>query len=272
MKLDSLKLDKRILVIGSSGTGKTRLCGTLCKVLPTLLVTGDANGLETIRTMNLNPEVIFIDDWKQSWDYFKAIKEASSRCVALAIDDFGSIQLASRQKIERMPAGYREEKSQQAHPAEFEENTRRELMAGERRMQIQQWGELWIALESFLYEVLALPYAAKLVTVLEGVAENPRDNQDHIYPALQGQARTTIPARFSLVAEAFIARQEGKQYYCLTSRGHEKIETKDRFSTTGGRTWVNPDAAELLQYCEHRGTSETPLELKIGTGLLEVKH
>ena len=138
-------------------------------------------------------------------------------------------------------------------------------MLGERRLQIQQWGELWLACESFLYEVLALPFVIKLVTVLEGVVENPRNNQMHIYPNLLGQIRTTLPARFSIVAQSFVADFEGKRYHCLSSHSHPKIESKDRYGK--GRTWLDPKMANILQYMEGKAKEETELEKKIGIGL-----
>lgn len=264
MKLKELEKDKRILVIGASGTGKTTIIGTLCKLIPTLVVTADINGLETLETMGVNPEVVFVKDWNRIYDHFGEIKQHIDDCLALAIDDLGAMQMATRHKIEKYPIGKFEEKAMQAKPAEFRESVRRELMLGERRMQIQQWGDLWIAMESFLVEALELPFAVKMVTVLEGLAENPRDNQQHIYPKLLGQTQTTIPARFSIVAEAFITEHEKKLYYCLSSRSHPKIETKDRF---GGRTWVNPDMKAILAHMNRKGGEETELEKKIGIGL-----
>jgi len=259
MKLKDIDTTRKILIIGASGTGKTTIVGTLCKLMPTLVVTADKEGLDTLRTMGLNPDVLVVSDWKHVWDYFQEIKEASEDHLAIAFDDFGSIQTTTRRKIEQMPIGRGEEKA--ANPDEI----KRQLMRGERRMQIRQWGELWVATESFLYEVLDLPYSVKLFTVLEGAAENPRDGQEHIYPQLIGQTRTTLPARFSLVAESFITEREGKLYYCLSSKSHPKVETKDRYGS--GRTWINPDMKEILLYTAGKGGAETEVESKLGIAL-----
>ena len=261
MKLSEVKVDRRILVQGRGGTGKTTIIGTLCKLLPTLVVTCDANGLDTLRHMGVDPEVVLMHDWKNCWDDFKKIAEASSRCRAVAIDDFGSVQTTARRKIEQMPRGWDEEHAKNLGPA-----VKQQLMRGERRMQMQDWGGMWVAMETFLYEVLALPYAVKLVTVLEAPDKDPRTGEMRLFPQLQGAIQNTLSPRFSLVAESFIAEHDDKTYYCLSCRSHPKIETKTRFSEAG-RTWVNPDMTRVLAYCGGKGGVESKLESDIGIGI-----
>jgi len=263
VKLSALELDRRILVMGSGGTGKTTLVGTLCQLIPTLVVTGDVNGLETLKAMGVDPEVILVKDWRRIWDYYKEIVEGATQFKAIAIDDMGAVQETARHKIERMPRGWQEEK---LTPREFIPQVQRELLLGERRLQLQQWGEMWIAIETFIYELLNLPYQVKLVTTLEGVHEHPRDSKDHVYPALTGQVRETLSARFSLVAETFIYEAGNKLHYCLTSRSHPRMETKDRY-VTGGRTWVDPSMAKVLAHIAGKGEEENEVEKRIGLGL-----
>ena len=267
MKLSEVKREKRVLVLGAGGVGKTHLVGTLCEIIPTLVVTADPNGLETIASvMRLDPEVILIEDWRKCYDYYSLIaKEASSgKYKAIALDDFGSAQESLRHKLEQMPRGKSEEYAARTGK-EFEKQVKRELLLGERRLHIDQWGSMWIGLETFLGDVLSLPFDVKLVTVLEGEAENPRDGLDHIYPNLQGAIRYSISARFGLVAEAFIASVDGTTEYALTCRSHPKIETKSRYGD--GRTWVNPTMLDVLAYIAGKSTGESDVEKKIGVGI-----
>jgi hypothetical protein len=264
MKLPELPPEKNILVMAESGKGKTHLVGTLAEIMPTVVVTADPAGLETLRKMSLKPEteILTISDWGDIWQHYKQIARLSQSMAALALDDFGALQIAARHHIERVPRAEEIKRTGDVDTA-----IREQLMLGQRRMQIQQWGEIWIALESFLHEVLKLPYKVRLVTVLEGKAINPRTGEEHIYPDLQGQMRSSLLARFSLVAEAFINfGKEGKGIFCLHSRPHPRIETKDRFQS-GGRTWVNPTAAKLLLHITGGDEQETEQEKKIGAGI-----
>ena len=269
MKLNEITQPRNILVIGGSGTGKTHLIGTLCELMPkTLVVTSDSQGLQTLTTMGFNPEVIIVEDWLQIWKVFSQVVVASRDFDCIALDDFGAMQKTAERKVVLEPKGWADDKLiKEKGITAFRQKAREQLLLGERRMQIQQWGELFTALESFTSEVLRLPFKVKLFTTLEGMAKNPRTGDDHIYPQLSGQVRTTFPARFSLVAETFIsALGDGSRlYYSMTCRSHSRIETKSRFGE--GRTWVNPSMAKVLAYINHKGVPETEDEKKIGTGL-----
>jgi len=270
MKLSEIEQPKNILVIGGSGTGKTHLIGTLVELMPkTLVVTSDARGLETITSMGFNPEVIIIENWLDIWKCYAQIVVASKDYDCIAIDDFGAMQKTAERKVILEPKSWADDKLiKDKGVTEFQRKAREQLLLGERRMQIQQWGELFTALESFTSEVLKLPYKVKLFTTLEGVAKNPRTQEEHIYPQLSGQVRTTFPARFSLVAETFIStlgKDDSRSYYCLSCRNHPRVETKSRFGE--GRTWVSPTIAKVLAYINHKGEPENDAEKKIGTGL-----
>ena len=259
-KLSEIARDKRILIQGASGVGKTHTVGTLCRFIPTLLITSDAEGLDTLATEGLDPETVFIKDWVKCWDYFTEIARAAPSFKAIAIDDFGATQVTARRKIEAMPRGYREEQDKQ-----WSTTVRRELMRGERTMELRDWGKMWVAMETFLYSVLDLPPIIKTVTVLEAADNDPRTGELRLYPNLQGAIRHSLPARFSLVAEAFIAEHKDRYYYCLSSKSHPRVATKDRYGT--GRTWVNPDMAKVLAYMNGKGGNEDEVEKAIGVGL-----
>jgi len=266
MKLPEVPQPKNILLMGSSGTGKTAMCGTLARFLPTIIVTADPAGLETLRKMDIKPqtEIVLIKDWKKCWDSFKQIASKADEYAALAIDDLGSFELSIRRKVGYGAKSWQEEKM---GAKERDLAIREQLMLGERRFSQPDWGESWTALSNFITECLRLPYKVKLVTVLEGTAKNPRTGEDHIYPALQKASRQEVLARFSLVGELFIAYdKDDKPRYCLHSKPHPRIETKDRF-VQGGRTWVNPNMERVLLHISHEGAAMTKEEEKIGTGL-----
>jgi len=120
-------------------------------------------------------------------------------------------------------------------------------------------------MENFLFEVLKLPFKVKVVTVLEDKATNPRDGTEHIYPALQGGLRTSILARFGLVAETFVSYDsQNKPLYCCHCHSHPRIETKTRYSA--GRAWINPTAQKLVNHIKGGDNVETEMEKKIGSG------
>ena len=185
------------------------------------------------------------------------------------MDDLGTIQETSQDRIELLPRHPGEEKARDRDKRTFQAQLKEQIMLGERRLQLQQWGGLYLAVSSFIAEVLKLPYRVKLVTCLETIKKSPRDESDHVYPAIAGQIAYTLPARFSLVAESFITRVDGANHYCLSCRSHPRVETKTRYDKVGGRTWVNPTAQKLLNYINGKDNPETALEKQIGIGLEE---
>ena len=267
MKLSEIQSDKRILIIGGSGTGKTTLIGTLCQLVPTLVITADANGLDTLRSMGIDTEIILLEDWGHVWSYYTEIAKLANTYAAIAIDDLGAVQETSQDRIELSPRHAGEEKQRDRDKVAFQTQLKEQIMLGERRLQIQQWGELYLAVSNFVSEILRLPYRVKLVTCLETIKSSPRDGADHIYPAIAGQIAYTLPAKFSMVAETFIANIDGANHYTLTCKTHPRVETKTRYDTTGGRTWVNPSLQKVLKYINSEGEPETNLEKKIGIGL-----
>jgi len=265
MKLTDIQNDYRYLILGASGTGKTTLCGTLAEIMPTVIVTADLAGLATLKKMKILPttEIIFIESWENIWDYYKDVARLSENYLGIAIDDFSAIQETSRHRLERKPRTTQEERMGKT---EVKLAIRQELMLGDRRLRLTDWGGLWVAMENFLYEVLKLPYKIKLVTVLEEKAINPRTSEEAIYPALQGSLRTTILARFGFVGETFVTYStERKPLYCLHCCSHPRVESKTRFGE--GRTWVNPTIQKLINHIKGGDNAETELERRIGIGV-----
>lgn len=267
-KLSEIKdVPKKVLILGRPGTGKTYLIGTLCQILPTLLVTSDIEGLDTLRAMKVDTEVIHISDWNKIWDYYYEIAKLSKDFAALAIDDFKAMQETSSDRIELQPRHAGEEKAMDKDRSKFQSGVKEQIMLGDRRLQIQQWGDLYLAVSTFLSEVMKLPFRVKVVTATEAIRKNPRDGQEHLYPAVQGQIVYDLSARFSMVAETFIHDDGGNNLYCLSCKSHGRLETKSRFDENGGRTWVNPTAQKILKYMAGQDEAETAQEKKIGIGL-----
>lgn len=267
VKLNELTTDKRILNIGQSGTGKTRLAGTLAQLIPTVIVTADKNGLDTLRQMDVNPEIILLENWARVFDYYREIAKLSSQYQAIVFDDLGAIQEAGLDKIEVTPRTANEDKQYSKDRRAFQQMVIEQIMTGERRPQIQQWGDIYNALTEFISQVFKLPYKIQMVSCLEKLQKNPRTREDHLYPAVAGQLAITFPAKFSLVLETFTTEEGGNLYYCASCKSHPRLETKTRYDDSGGRTWINPDMGKILAYINKKGEPETPLEKRIGVGL-----
>ena len=264
-KLSETRTDKKILIIGAGGTGKTHIIGTLCEVMPTLVVTADENGLETLKTQGVEPAgVIILSNWQDCWADYKEIVGMQGKAQAIALDHLGATQEIIQDKIILTPRKW-EENTFNRNRAAAEATYKREIMLGERRLAQDQWGSMWLGLDAFLNAILSLNFAVKLVTVLESVAENPRDGQEHVYPNLQKAMRLSISAKFGLVANSFIGSQGEDTYFALTCRSHPRIETKSRYGP--GRTWENPTALSLLGYMNRKGGEESEIEKKLGVGL-----
>mgnify|MGYP001616051068 CR=1 FL=1 len=71
MKLDQVQADKCILVGGDSGSGKTHLIGTFCEYIPTAVITSDPKGLDTLKSMKINPDVILLTNLIKAWDAYE---------------------------------------------------------------------------------------------------------------------------------------------------------------------------------------------------------
>lgn len=265
MKLKDIQRDKRLLFLGGSKTGKTRLLGTLCQAVPTLFVTGDRNGLDTLEAMGVDPEIFLIEDWRNVWDAWLAIKNAAPSFKALAVDDLGSIQRAAKHKIETSGRGAAEERMP---PAERLAAIQRQLMQGDRRLIMSQWGELAISMDTFLEALLNLPIPVKAVTVLEELREHPRSGAEYLFPNLDGSIRYDLMAHFSFIGSTFVLSDQAQASYWLTTRPHARIATGERYGTP--RTWENPTMLRVLKHinrAEGPEDAETPRERAVGVGI-----
>lgn len=254
-----------ILAMGGPKTGKTQLVGTLCQLIPTVVVTADPIGLDTLKTMKVNPEIILLEDWSKAYEHYEQLQALAKTHKAVALDDLGSTQGRVRARILQQPQGKAE---YGLGGAALRNQIERQLMMGGRRLQLQGYGAMATGLSTFTEAFLGLPFKIKLVTVLEELRDHPRSGELHLFPALEGSLRYELPARFSMVASLFIHQVDGTTNYCMTTRPHPHIPTGTRYGAP--RTWINPDMARVIQSIQGKEGmqgQESVAEQNIGTGL-----
>ena len=267
MKLTDLQRRATIALMGESGSGKTHQLGTLCELLPTVILTSDLDGLDTLVKMQVQPaEIIYVEQWTAAWDYLDELKAAlKNGARAVGVDDFGASQEVMRRKAMMMARSRDEERMK---VSEREAMLRKEFLLGNRRLQFQGFQELAEGGRDFIWELRQLPTQLLMVTMLQGVRPDPRSGEDRLFPELEGNLRHTILARFSLVVELFRTWDYGVELWCATTRGHPRTSAKDRRGAP--RTWTAPTAAKLLLHIsgkEEQSDVETEVERRIGTGL-----
>lgn len=267
--LTTLSLAKRLLVIGDSRTGKTRFGGTLCGLMPTVVVTADLEGTaDTLVGMGVKDvELVHVQDWERSWEYLGRLRDLAATHPALFVDDFGKIQDTTEGRLLAVPRNRAETEMRRG----FDDYRRAATLRGDRTLDLRQYGYLAAAMDAWLTEIRALPYRVTLFTVLPEVRSDPRDGGERIFPAVAGSLRYELGSYFSLVANTFIEHKEGKTHYCMTTLPHPRLPTGERYGQA--RTWVNPTAARLLRHItgkEADGDKETDEERKIGVGIYEV--
>lgn len=269
-KLSTTPIPPWVLVLGAGGSGKTRLLGTFCEYVPTVIITADLKGLQTIKTMGLDPEYFLVEDWSKIWNVYEDVarycKDNAVKCIAL--DDITKVQDTDIEKSMKQPQNWNERNQASKGTANFELQVMKDTMEGNRRLELQQRGNMNIGLDAFITQIFKLAPPIKVMTALEDLREHPRTGQEHLYPLVEGGLRYELPSEFSLVINTFVYEDKGAQFYCATSRSNSRLSTKDRYSLTGGRTWINPTGEKLLAYMAGKGEKETKLEADIGVGMI----
>lgn len=276
MKASELRRQRRILYIGGSATGKTRQLGTWVQYTDqlgdkgsSLVITADADGLDTFQQMGVDPDVILVEDWGKIWTHLQQIREwaaGPAKMKALLLDDLGALQEVCKEWIASSPWTWEEIRQKQRSPTEFATQIEMARLQGKRQFQHVQWGQL-LGMEDFLRKIfkeLEVPF--RVLTVREQLRRHPRSEKDHIFPGLQGHTRDWLMAQFSLVMSTFVYYEPNKSdpIFCASSRPHPRIDSKDRYKS--GRTWVNPTAERILAHIAGKD-GETPQEKEIGVGV-----
>ena len=273
-KTSEINRDKRILIIGDTASGKTHILGTFC-LLPDaecLVITADKEGLDTLHSKGADPDVLLIEDYFNIWVYYqeavKWLRSHQGKTTILLFDDVGAAQETARQKITEMPQGKAEEILSNKNSDEHLRSVAQQMMKGERRFGLPDFGHLKQGMESFVHRLFSLPFDVTVMTVLEAPREDPRTGSDRLYPALEGHLRDWLMPKFSFVGTSFsVYPEKGKDpVYCLSSKSNPRVSTKDRYQEMG-RTWINPTAEKLIAHIGGAGVKETEQENKIGVGV-----
>ena len=243
MKLNELETKTRILLQGSSSSGKTHQIGTLCRFVPTLVITGDPEGLDTLRKMSVEAEVEVITDWRDMVRQRASIMATLSKVAAVAVDDIGSLQANFRGYIESRPWNWSEER---LNGPQLKEKIDRELILGERRFDQARWGQMFVGLDSFFSELFRHGPPIQLYTVLDTTREDPFSGQEKLTANLQGAIRSTLAARCSLILHTYKVTKGDVTEFHASSQPHANVDSKDRYGN--GVEWVNPDMATILQH------------------------
>jgi len=244
-----------ILVHGDSGVGKTQFCGTMVqaglKVLYIVLNEDELLTLDQLGIIGYDYHVI-TDYEKQLWPLYLALRKNKPGYEGVVFDGLGDLQQAAKDYELAGEGGV---------GAQFME----QAMKGNRRMYLQNWGNLLEMTRHFLDPFLKLPMH-KIVTCVSEADDDPKTGKTKIYPALQGSLQQLIAAHFSVVAYSYIAHWGPKTYYCLTTQPHEALATKDR--TRLCRVMINPKFKTFLDALEGKRSEATDIEEKLEKALV----
>jgi len=243
------------LDFGDSGVGKTRFAGTVIEAgLKTLYVTLNEDELMTLDQVGIRgyDYQVLTDYEKQLWPLYLALRRNKPGYEAVVFDGLADFQQMAKDYELAGDKGITAEFMQQA-------------MKGNRRMYLQNWGNLLEMTRHFLDPVLKLPLH-KLVTCVAEADEDPVTGKPKVYPALQGSLQQLIAAHFSVVAYSFITHIVGETYYCLTTQPHDSVLTKDR--TNLNRVLVNPKFKTFLEALDGKKLELTKIQKDIARTLV----
>ena len=244
-----------ILDHGDSGVGKTRFAGTMIEEgLKVLYITFNEDELLTLDMMGIHgyDYVVITDYEKQLWPLYLGLRRNKPGYEGLILDGLGDLQQSAKDY---------ELAGNDGVGMKFME----EAMKGNRRMYLQNWGNLLEMTRHFLDPVLKLPLH-KIVTCISESDDDPKTGKAKIYPGLQGSMQQLIAAHFSIVAFSYIAHSRDRTYYCLTTQPHEAISTKDRTGLC--RVMVNPKFRTFLNAWSGKVDPPGKLEVDLAKALI----
>ena len=236
-----------ILAHGDTGSGKTMLCGTMIKAgLKTLYIAFNQDELMTLDQAGIKgyDYQIITDYAKQLWPLYLGLRRNRPGYEGLILDGLADFQQSAKDYELAGDAGVN---------FKFME----EAMKGNRRMFLQNWGNLLEMTRHFLDPVLKLPMH-KIITCVSEADDDPKTGKTKIYPALQGSLQQLIAAHFSVVGYSYIAHHGPKTYWCFTTQPHEALSTKDRTGLC--RVLVNPHFQSFLDALNGKKPALTKLQ------------
>ena len=248
-----------ILDHGDSGVGKTRFCGTMVEAgLKVHYIVFNEDELMTLDRAGVKgyDYTIITDYDKQLWPLYLALRRNKPGYDGVVLDGLGDLQQSAKDK---------ELAGEQGVGAQFME----EAMRGNKRMYLQNWGNLLEMTRHFIDPFLKLPLH-KIVTCTSEPDDDPKTGKTKIYPGLQGSMQQLIAAHFSVVGYSYIAHWGAEAYYCLTTQPHESLSTKDRTGLC--RVLINPKFQTFLDALDNKPYStkgkKAELEEKLKKALI----
>lgn len=238
-----------VLVHGDSGVGKTRFAGTMVEAgLKVLYIALNEDELLTLDMVGIKgyDYQIITNYEKQLWPLYLALRRNRPGYEGVVLDGLSDLQQAAKDYELAGDSGV---------GAQFME----QAMKGNRRMYLQNWGNLLEMTRHFLDPFLKLPMH-KIVTCVSEADDDPKTGKTKIYPALQGSLQQLIAAHFSVVGYSYIAHWGQETYYCLTTQPHEALSTKDR--TGLNQVMVDPKFKTFLDALD--GKKRKPSEREVG--------
>ncbi len=236
-----------ILDHGDSGSGKTRFAGSMIECgLKTLYIAFNEDEMLSLDQAGLKGYDYYIvkNYEKQLWPLYQSLRINNPKYQGVILDGFGDFQQLA--KDHELAGGT-------GPDTKFME----EAMKGNKRMYLQNWGNLLEMTRHFLDPFLQLPMH-KIITCISEVDEDPKTQKGKIYPGLQGSMQQLISAHFSVVAYSYIQNWGSDAFYCLTTQPHEYVLTKDR--TNMNRVFVNPKFKYFLDAWEGNPPAESETE------------
>jgi len=106
----------------------------------------------------------------------------------------------------------------------------------------------------------------KIVTCLSEIDINPQDGSPRVYPLIQGGLQPLIAAYFSIVGFNTIVSLGNEVHYCLLTRAHPNVITKDRLGY--GRLYRNPKFLNFIHLLEGKETPPDELEESLYRSLI----
>jgi len=244
-----------ILVHGDSGVGKTVFAGTMVqaglKVLYIVLNEDELLTLDQAGIKGYDYHVITNYE-KQLWPLYLALRRNKPGYEGVVLDGLSDLQQAAKDY---------ELSGSEGVNLKFME----EAMKGNRRMFLQNWGNLLEMTRHFLDPFLKLPMH-KIITCVSEADDDPKTGKTKVYPALQGSLQQLIAARFSVVGYSYIAHWGPDTYYCLTTQPHEALSTKDRTGLC--RVMINPKFKTFLDALEGKKSRPSEQEKKLEKALI----
>ena len=242
----------RILVHGDSGTGKTWFAGTMIQAgLKTIYIVFEEDELLTLDKAGIyGYDYRVITRYDQLWRLYLELRKNDKKWEGLILDSLTYLQ----QNAKDFELG-----------SETDKDFLREAMLGNRRMYLQNWGNLLEMTRHFIVPVLKLPMH-KIFTCVSEPDEDPKTGKSKIYPALQGSMQQLIDAYFSVVAYSFVYFYGPETHFCLTTQPHECVATKDRTGLC--RVQINPKFQNFLDSLNGKPSKASMVESAIQRSLI----